>query len=74
MHNFTVILRDKLKDENISRLARRLDIPPTLLFEWKEAKRLPSFKNLIHVKKLTEYLNVEFEDIVLNLKPVAFEK
>jgi hypothetical protein len=64
MDNFTKILNKKLKGVNLSQLSRDLDIPSTLLFEWKQAKRLLSFKNLHHVKKLANYFGMSVDELL----------
>lgn len=61
MNSFSETLNKKFKNENLSKISRQLKIPSTLLFEWKEAKRQPSFKNLIHVKKLAEHFGMSLD-------------
>jgi len=64
MDNFSLTLKKKLKGENLARLSRELSIPSTLLFEWRDAKRHPSFKNLIHVRKLADYFGISLEELL----------
>lgn len=66
MDHFTKTLSEKLEGINLSHLSRELSIPSTLLFEWKQAKRLPSFKNLSHVKTLAEYFGMSIEDLLFD--------
>lgn len=73
VNHFTKTISERLEGVNISRLSRELEIPATLLFEWKQAKRLPSFKNLIYVKKLTTHWNIEFESIIFETCVVKCE-
>lgn len=49
---------------NLSHLSRELDIPSTLLFEWKQSKRMPSFKNMNHVKRIAAYLGLTLEELL----------
>lgn len=63
--HFTKVLKEKLKGLNLSQLSRELNIPSTLLFEWKAAKRHPSFKNIVHVQKLADYFGMSLEELLL---------
>lgn len=62
---FSDILKTRLKDKNLSRVSRELGIPKTLLHEWAHAKRSPSFKNIIHIKKLADYLSLSLSQLLL---------
>jgi hypothetical protein len=79
MSKFSEILSQKLDGVNLSKLSRELKIPSTLLFEWKEAKRQPSFKNLNHVKQLAEYFGLSLDELLFGtnkattISSVAFE-
>lgn len=64
MNHFTKTLSKRLEGANLSKISRDLDIPSTLLFEWKQAKRLPSFKNLPHVKKLADYFGMTVDELL----------
>jgi len=59
-------LKKKLKDKNLSKVARQLKIPKTLLHEWVQAKRTPSLKNVIHLKNLANYLSLSLEDLLID--------
>lgn len=62
---FSDILKKKLKDKNLSQVARELEIPKTLLHEWTNSKRTPSFKNVGHLKRLAEYLSMSLEELLI---------
>lgn len=62
--HFSKTLRTRLKGINLSQLSRELNIPSTLLFEWKQSKRMPSFKNMGHVKRLAVHLGLTFEELL----------
>ena len=64
MEAFNKILKEKLEDENLSKLSRDLKVPSTLLFEWRDAKRQPSFKNLKHVRKLADHFGLSLEELL----------
>lgn len=59
------VLKKKLKDKNLAQVARELGIPKTLLHEWVQAKRTPSFKNVGHLKRLADYLSLSLEELLL---------
>lgn len=62
---FSDILKNRLKDKNLSQVSRELEIPKTLLHEWVHAKRSPSFKNIKHIKRLAEYLSLSLSQLLL---------
>lgn len=59
------ILKERLKDKNLSAVARSLGIPKTLLHEWTHAKRAPSFANIGHLLALADYLNLTLEELLV---------
>ena len=63
--HFSRVLSQRLRGANLSQLSRELNIPSTLLFEWKSAKRHPSYKNMKHVQKLATYLGLSLEELLL---------
>lgn len=65
-NHFTKTLNERLKGVNLSYLSRELGIPSTLLFEWKQSKRMPAFKNLIHVRKLADFLGLGLEELLFS--------
>lgn len=71
MNHFTKTLSKRLEGTNLSKLARDLDMPSTLLFEWKQAKRLPSFKNLHYVKKLADYFGMTVDELLFGVNEGA---
>ena len=66
MDHFNKILEIRLKGVNLTRLAKDLEIPSSLLFEWKQARRLPSLKNIGHVKKLADHFGLTLEEILMD--------
>ena len=66
--HFTKLLREKLEGVNLSHVARELDIPKTLLFECKQARRLPSLKNIEHVKALADYFGLSLDELLIGSK------
>ena len=64
--SFSDVLKKKLKDKNLSQIARELEIPKTLLHEWVNAKRTPSFKNVNHLKRLADYLSLSLEELLID--------
>jgi hypothetical protein len=63
--NLSTVLKKKFKDKNLAEVSRQLGIPKTLLHEWMQAKRMPSFKNVGHLKKLADYLSLSLEELLL---------
>lgn len=63
---FSDTLKKKLKDKNLSQVARELEIPKTLLHEWVNAKRTPSFKNVSYLKRLADYLSLSLEELLID--------
>ncbi len=59
------ILRERLKGENLSRVARELGISKSLLADWVASRRLPSLKNIEAVAKLANYLGLSLEQLLL---------
>lgn len=59
------ILEKRLKGENLSQLARDLGISKSLLADWVASRRLPSLKNVGALKKLSNYLGISLEDLLL---------
>lgn len=62
--HFSKTLRLRLNGMNLSQLSRELKIPSTLLFEWKQSKRMPSFKNMNHVRRLAAYFGLTLEELL----------
>ncbi len=65
MDHFRKILRDRLKDENITRLCIRLSIPRSVLLQWRDGSSAPSFKNLKHLKALSDHFGMTLEELLL---------
>jgi len=73
------VLKKRLKDRNLAEVSRELGIPRTLLFEWTQARRIPSLKNVHHLKALATYLSLSLDELLLGgtqdkvLSSVTFE-
>lgn len=63
--SFHKILKKHLQGKNLSQIARELGIPKTLLHEWVQTSRTPSFKNIQHVKKLADYLSLSLNELLI---------
>jgi transcriptional regulator with XRE-family HTH domain len=59
------ILRERLKGQNLTAIAKELDIPKTLIHDWVQSRRMPSMKNIKHVKVLADYLGMTLEELLL---------
>lgn len=59
------ILRERLANENLSKIARELGISKSLLSDWVASRRLPSLKNIEAVAKLASYLGLSLEQLLL---------
>ena len=62
---FTSVIQERLKGQNLSAIARKLDMPKALLHDWVQSKRLPSFRNLNHVLKLAGFLGLTLEELLI---------
>lgn len=60
---FSKILSERLEGENLSRLARDLDIPKSLLHDWCISSSFPSMKSMKHVKILASYLGLTVDEL-----------
>ena len=65
---FNEILSQKLKGENITELARKLDIPKAVLFDWIKSRRKPNLSNMGHIQVLADYLGITLEEIIFGEK------
>lgn len=62
--HFFKFLQSRLRNQNLTALAKELEIPKTLVHDWVQARRAPSLKNIHHVKKIASYLGVSLEYIL----------
>ena len=69
--HFAKTLEDRLRGVNLAELSRELDLPSTLLFEWKSAKRSPSFKSMGHIQKLAVYFGLSLEELLVGENTTA---
>ncbi len=63
------ILAHRLKGENLSALAKELEMPRSMLHDWVKGKRVPSLNNIEFIKRgpsLSEGLGSFFEKINLD--------
>lgn len=61
--NFHKVLQRHFEGMNLSELSRELDIPRSILQDWIQEKRLPSFKNIDYVKRLARYLGLTLDEL-----------
>jgi transcriptional regulator with XRE-family HTH domain len=61
---FSKTLASKLKGENLSALAKKLEIPRSMLHDWVKAKRVPSLSNIDHIQKLAQHLGLSLEELL----------
>ncbi len=57
------IIEEKLAGKNLLQLSKELDIPKSLLHDWISVGRLPSLKNILHLKKLADYLGLTIDEL-----------
>lgn len=60
------LLKERLSDKNLSKVARELGISKSLLADWVSSRRLPSLKNIDAVAKLAAYLGLSLEQLLLS--------
>lgn len=65
---FSFLINEKLKDKNLSAVARSIGMPPSLLHDWVKGRRVPSFRNLKHVKALAQFLNISLSELMGELR------
>lgn len=58
------ILAQRLKGENLSALAKELEMPRSMLHDWVKGNRIPSLNNIEHIKKLADYLGISLEELL----------
>lgn len=59
------ILNERLRGENLSRIARQIGISKSVLSDWVAARRVPSLKNIEQVAKLADYLGLSLDQLLL---------
>ena len=60
---FNQILQEKLGSENLTEIARELDMPKSILHDWVVSMKQPSGKNIPHVKAIAEYLGLTLDEL-----------
>jgi ribosome-binding protein aMBF1 (putative translation factor) len=65
MKNFSKILKESFEGKNLSFIAKELNIPKQVLHDWVHGERLPSMKNIEYVKRLSEFLGLSLEELLL---------
>lgn len=63
--SFTLILREHLREKNITALAKEIGAPSTLIHDWVQGRRLPSLKNIKFVKKIADHLGLTLEELLI---------
>lgn len=62
------ILSEKLRDENLAEVSRKLGIPRSVLQDWIHEGREPSLKNIKHLRKLADYCDMSLEELLTGEK------
>lgn len=65
VEHFRKILKERLKDENVTRLCNKLQIPRSILLQWRDGSSSPSFKNIKHLKSLCDYFSMSLEELLI---------
>ncbi len=65
LKGFHQLLRESFKDKNLSEISRKLEIPRSLLQDWVHEGRVPSMKNLEHIKRIADYLGYSLDELLL---------
>lgn len=58
----------RLRDKNLSALAKELEIPKSMLHDWVKGNRVPSLNNIDHLEKLAHYLDLSLEELLTGVK------
>lgn len=66
--NLSIVLQRELKGKVISRVAKEIGIPVSILHDWYSSSRKPSAKNMWHLRKLADYLGLTLEQILFDEK------
>jgi len=64
----SAVLQRELKSKVISRVAKDVGIPVSILHDWYSSSRNPSAKNMWHLRKLADYLGMTLEQILFDEK------
>lgn len=64
MNQFSVMLNKLLKDKSVTKVAKEIGMPKSLLSEWRSSKKGPNLSSMHHVRKLASYLGVSFEELL----------
>lgn len=62
------VLKRELKGKVLSRIAKDIGISVSLLHDWHSSSRMPSAKNLVHLKKVADYLGLTLEEILFDTR------
>ncbi len=64
----SAVLQRELKGKVISRVAKDIGIPVSILHDWYSSSRKPSAKNMWHLRKLADHLGLTLEQILFDEK------
>ena len=64
MNDFSKMLNKLLKDKSVTQVAKEIGMPKSVLSEWKSSKKGPNLSSMHHVRKLAQYLGVDFEELL----------
>lgn len=76
---FNKIIGEKLKDQNLSEISRKLGIPRSVLQDWIHEGREPSLKNIEYIKKIADFCDLSLEELLTgemsskNISTIVFE-
>ncbi len=62
------VLKRLFKGRTLASLEKELAISSTLLCEWRQG-RLPSGKNIIHLKRLADKYGLTLEELIFDIEP-----
>jgi transcriptional regulator with XRE-family HTH domain len=62
------ILAQRLKGQNLSALAKELEMPRSMLHDWVRGKRIPSLNNIEYIKLLADHLGISLEELLTGEK------
>ncbi len=58
------VLQKELKGRTLTKVAKEVGISTAILHDWHSSARKPSAKNMVHLKKLADYLGLTLEEIL----------
>ena len=62
---FGEFLRNRLADENLSQVARKIGVSRAVLHQWVSGRRTPSLASVESLQRLAAHLNVSLEELLV---------